>query len=410
MNVLMLLYLKYPDIRVEKEVQTLTRHGFKVFVLASNDGTEKELETQGNLVIIRPKEWSQSQLWKIARYFWNGLDFLDSWLCAHAKKMIEQYDIDAVHVHDLRLTKTGLAAAAQRKLPVIVDLHENYPAAIKEYTKDNSLKSVLRRITVDAYHRWYAYEKEMLTRADRIITVTEEAKETIAERCSLPPTKVTVVSNTEDIGSFTSIPIDADILRKYEGFKVISYIGNFGRHRGIDTAIKAMPLLKNSHPDLKLVIAGGHDPCEPELHKLAKDLNVNDRVEFCGWISRQAVPSYMKASKIGLIPHAMTEHTETTVPHKLFQYMTIGVPVAVSDCRPLARVVEDGRCGLVFKAGDEGSLAAGLDSVLADADSLKQWGDNATNIVHEKYNWEKDGQKLVDLYNELAGRAVGGER
>ena len=53
-------------------------------------------------------------------------------------------------------------------------------------------------------------------------------------------------------------------------------------------------------------------------------------------------------------PHEDFEHTQTTVPHKLFQYMMGRKTVLVSDCAPLKRIIGDNEAGYVFKAGGSG--------------------------------------------------------
>lgn len=398
MNIFMLLYLKYPDIRVEKEVKSLLKKGYSITIMAANDGNQAEITTEGNLTIYRPHEWSYSCLWTGFHYFWGSINFVNKWVLKKCQEYISDKHFDVIHVHDLRLVKVGVLLAKQFNMKVIADLHENYPAAIKSYVMDNSIKSIIRRYSVDRYSRWVAYERQILQEVDAVIAVVDEAKTRIVRDCKISPEKVYVVSNTESMNSFGKMSIDTAIANNYKGKFIISYIGGVDFHRGLDTVVKAMPqILKKKTNAILLIVGGKDDHCERSLKALAKSCGVEDKVKFLGRIPFSQVPSYIAASDVGIISQFASEHANYTVPHKLFQYMVLGKPVIVSDCYPLKRIVSEYDCGLVFKSNDSVSLGECFAKPV-DSDRL---GINALNAVREKYNWEEDEQRLFTLYSSL---------
>lgn len=398
MNIFMLLYLKYPDIRVEKEVKSLLKKGYSITIMAANDGNQAEITTEGNLTIYRPHEWSYSCLWTGFHYFWGSINFVNKWVLKKCREYISDKHFDVIHVHDLRLVKVGVLLAKQFNMKVIADLHENYPAAIKSYVMDNSIKSIIRRYSVDRYSRWVAYEKQILQEVDAVIAVVDEAKTRIVRDCKISPEKVYVVSNTESMNSFGKMSIDTAVADNYKGKFVISYIGGVDFHRGLDTVVKAMPqILKKKTNAILLIVGGKDDHCERSLKALAKSCGVEEEVRFLGRIPFSQVPSYIAASDVGIISQFASEHANYTVPHKLFQYMVLGKPVIVSDCYPLKRIVSEYDCGLVFKSNDSVSLGECFAKPV-DSDRL---GINALKAVREKYNWEEDEQRLFTLYSSL---------
>lgn len=397
MKILMLLYLKYPDIRVVKEVISLLKENHEVYILASNNGRETEIIKDGTLTIIRPKEWSNNYIWKSLRYFWNSVNFSDNWLRCKVDKIVAEEKIEVIHVHDLRLVKTGAQVAKKYNISIIADLHENYPAAIQAYIADSSLKSVIRRYTVDQYQRWITYERLILQEVDAIITVVEEAKQRLVNSYGIAEKKIYVVSNTEDIESFANIIKDEKIIKKYEADTMISYIGGVDAHRGIETVLKAIPKIIKNIPNFKFIIVGGNnDVYERSLKTLVKKLNIEKYAEFLGRIPFHEVPSYVLASKMGIIPQFASEHSNYTVPHKLFQYLTLGKPVIVSDCKPLKRIVEEGKCGIVFQSNNANDLADKI-----NINNLQKLSVNARKIVEEKYKWKNDEVELLKLYEKL---------
>ena len=113
--------------------------------------------------------------------------------------------------------------------------------------------------------------------------------------------------------------------------------------------------------------------------------------------------SYLEVTNVGLIPHKSTPHTETTIPHKLFQYMLFGKPVVVSDCASMKRIVEETGSGLVFKAGNPEDLAEKIVSLYNSHDLFRRCGANGkASSAYGKYSWKhQDKKSLVDIYSDL---------
>jgi glycosyltransferase involved in cell wall biosynthesis len=105
--------------------------------------------------------------------------------------------------------------------------------------------------------------------------------------------------------------------------------------------------------------------------------------------------------RYNLVPHNDSEHTQTTVPHKLFQYMIAGKPVIVSDVRPLKRIIEETHSGLVFKANDPRSLAQALINLCYTPGLGEQSGHNGRQASTGPYAWRHDARRLINLYRKI---------
>jgi glycosyltransferase involved in cell wall biosynthesis len=121
------------------------------------------------------------------------------------------------------------------------------------------------------------------------------------------------------------------------------------------------------------------------------------------WQPFELVPSLIRLSDVCIIPHRKNPHTDTTLPHKLFQYMAMGKPVVVSDCASLRRVVEEAGCGRVFRSGDTDSLAEAIVS-LRDDGERRRVGEAGKKAVMDGLNWAESSKKLVELYQSLDER------
>lgn len=403
MNIVMVLAGRDfpPDIRVEKECRALLDGGHEVTVVCDRK-SDRPLEDEWRGVRIvrmpRPSPFI-APIVKAVELIGHR-----SWRWeATLKRIIRERAIDVLHVHDLPMVGTALKCSRVQGIPVIADLHENYPAMVRVPRDAEApiwkLRLRLLRF-LDRLARWERFEKRIVPKVDHVLVVVEEAKARL-KRMGVPEKQLTVIRNTVDVEHIEGIPLKSDIVDAFGDDFVISYIGGFtGRHRGLETVVRAMPTVLTECPQARLLFVG-RGPMEEGLRRQAKFLGIGSRVTFVGWQPFEAVPSYIQRSQVCLVPHESFEHTETTMPHKIFQYMAMGKPVVVSSCRPLQRIVEVTDAGLVFEAGDEESLACALIALL-DPELRERLGKAGRIATRQEFNWSKDAFELRTVYETIA--------
>ena len=135
----------HSDVRVKREVRLLKTFGFEVFVLCFSHSKVYSYEEDGTIII--PIQLDRK--FKKAMYFFmNLLPFYEWWWSKQVQKFIEAYQVDVIHTHDLymaKAVKNGIESTG-KKIPLILDLHENYPHAIQSY---KWTQGVLRSILVN---------------------------------------------------------------------------------------------------------------------------------------------------------------------------------------------------------------------------------------------------------------------
>lgn len=401
MKILMSLAGQYfpPDIRVEKEARTLLQAGHEVFLLCENRKDGLSEETVDGMKVLRIKR-SPPGFW---RRIWNASCcriYSPLWRKSLAH-IVEQEKIEALHIHDLPMVKMGLSVAQEFSIPLVADMHENYPIYVQVGRHNRNLRNRLLITIVDPVWVWKLVERHCLKRADRVIAVSDESREHFVQDCDVPSDKATVVMNAEDPENLCSIPIKDSIVKKYQSYFTISYIGGFSHHRGIQTAITAMPEIVREIPNARLLLVGS-GTYENELRTLAQEKEVAQAVEFTGHQPFSLVPSYVAASQVCLIPYIFSAQTDASSPHKLFQYMAMGKPVIVSSMRSLGRVISETGAGLVFTAGDPVALAEAVIKLYKDKSLALRMGEAGEKAVREKYSWAAEGIKLIELYKNLA--------
>lgn len=396
-----------PDARVRKESKALLASGHDVRVL-----TERPDEARpgdGDVVSRRTVRGADVVVHTDAGSLIEGVQGTYSSMAAGtyprwARRIRDQIagGADAIHVHDLRLARTALEVA--ETVPVVVDLHENFPEAVVQYRRRDtpvetltSPTKVARRVLRPKRH-WDERLAAALRSADHALAVVPEARDRYLDVGGASE-RVSVVSNTVDVEWFDDC-VDRFPAPETEGF-VLTYTGTLsGEHRGVDTAIRALAILRRSVPDATLRVVGGRSKVKGRLEELATALGVSDAIEFTGWVDEAAIPGHIAAADVGLVPHRATAHTNTTVPHKLFQYMAGAIPVLATETTAVARVVRDANAGVVVPPEDPDSLARAA-LALKDEETARRFGEKAREAVETTYGWQRDAERLRGVYDEL---------
>ncbi len=383
-----------PDPRVANEARSLVAAGHEVHLLCLRHGEKQPAREEWQGVHVHRLE--------IPRWFYRKLSAVSleipvyRWtLLGPLRRMVKEERIEVVHTHDLPMVAIGRTVARSHGIPLVADLHENWPAALATYGYATRFPG---RFMISST-RWARHERSILPRADRIIVVIEEAMERLVA-IGIDPAKIAIVRNTVEVDEFRGFGNDPGIADRFRGRFVLCYLGGFERHRGLEMVVEAMPLLARLVPESLLLLVGSGST-EGGLRALAARLGVADRVVFEGWQPFQRFPSYIQAAQVCLIPHVRNPHTDTTIPHKLFQTMLLGRPVLTSDCRPLRRIVEETGCGLVFPSGDAEAFA-GAAASLVDPLLRGPMAEAGRRAVLERYNWSRDAATLVEAYRTLA--------
>lgn len=402
MTIGMLLNAPYPsDVRIKKETDALLAAGFKVFLLCLRRKGEQSEDQINGLSIQRINAGNGN----IQLAFWDAMmsvTFVHPVFKRMMPKWIKENSIDILHVHDLPLAGTALTIRKKMNTPVIVDFHENYPDALFTWFswKKNPIAQLKNKIFMNPI-RWTELEKRATLESDRVIAVVDEMKSRLLKDYQVASEKVTVVSNTED-QSFLNQPQDSSIYKAYNGKFIITYSGNIGPHRGVDTVIKAMNYLKNEPEIIFVVVGSGSNSIMDMLRNLVVRQGVEKNVFFLGRQPFEKFYSFMKFTNVNIIPHKSNRHTDNTVPHKLFQAMMTGKPVVVSSSDPLKRIVSLINSGVIFEAGNPADLADKIRNIYKNEALLQLLGENGLKATMEgDWNWEHEQKKLINLYASL---------
>jgi glycosyltransferase involved in cell wall biosynthesis len=385
-----------PDARVENEAKALQDQGHDVFLFHIDYENKPLGEIYEGIEITRYS--AGKMLYKLSALVYT-FPFYNWIVKGKIREFIRKSQPDLLHIHDMVIAGAVFRANESFFLPVILDLHENRPEIMKLYKHVNQQLGKWL-INLD---KWKRKQRELMQKADHVILVTEEARETASEFDAIPKEKTTALPNVVRLDKFRIDARDPGIEKLTKNRFTLLYIGDTSIRRGTMNALETADLLQEKIPNLQMIFVGNSSQDEL-LHTFVQERGLSDKVRFEGWQDPERLSSYINASDICLSPLLRNLHHDTTYANKLFQYMACGKPVVASDCPAQKKVVESENCGVIYRADDVGDLARVILELFDDPDKRKQLGDNGARAVQERWNWEKTGRNLIKAYEAVSVR------
>lgn len=278
------------------------------------------------------------------------------------------------------------AARAARRVGVrqVHDCHELY-------LESTDLPWYERRVL-------WPVEKRYMRRAARVIAVNRSIADEYRSRygvrahvvrnCADLPERV----EPRDLRELASLPADSD---------VVLYQGGFSDGRGLDVCVRAMVHVP---PTAHLVMLG-YGPLAPRLVEMAAELGVADRVHVIGAVPPDQLLGVTASASVGLIPYQpVSRNNYYSLPNKIFEYTSVGVPVVASDLPELRRIAVDEGCGVVYDPYDPASLARAVTAVLDPARRAEFR--LSADAFGRANSWERERQVLVRAVHDLVPRLL----
>jgi glycosyltransferase involved in cell wall biosynthesis len=376
-----------PGLRLEKEYKALIQAGHEVLIVARKNANNINCEAYN---ICDISDENRSFLKKLFfMIFWDDFRLREKII-----KRIESFKPEIVIGIDLQWSRFAYKVARHFKTKFVVDFLENMPEAVQTHLRaEKPIKRYIKRISgLYSKKRLRKYELNTVKNADLVLVVIEEARERFRELPGILD-KTLVIKNTELPTQWKYEPRDYE---RTQAVFQITYVGGIGEHRGIDILIKSTQFIQSNNYHVTII---GFDPSSYyylKMEKLVKSINRREFITLKRVIPFSEVENELLGSDILAIPHNSSGHTNTTVPHKLFQYMCVGKPILVSDVKPLKRIVEECDCGIIFKAGNPIDCGEKITWCMNHVKELSKKGYNGRYWVEKKYRWENDSACFLE--------------
>jgi len=287
-------------------------------------------------------------------------------------------DADIYHLHDPELMPIGLKLKKKGK-KVIFDAHEDLP-------KQLLTKPYLNRLTRVVLSKVFSiYEGLVCKKFDAIITATPVIRDKFLK----------INKNSYDINNFPLINELNSSTDWDEKASEVAYVGGYSEIRGIKQIVKAMAHTQN----IKLNLAGAcsEKDVKVEVSQYAGWKNVDDY----GQVSRSKVKEILAQSRVGIVTFLAAPNHVESQPNKMFEYMSAGIPVLGSNFNLWKEIIVNNDCGICVDPESPKEIAEGISRLVQDSNLSRKMGENGRKAVMEKYNWEKEAEKLLTLYEGI---------
>ncbi|MGC2425215.1 MAG: glycosyltransferase family 4 protein [Nitrospirota bacterium] len=286
-------------------------------------------------------------------------------------------EADIYHFHDPELIPVGLILKLQGK-KAVYDVHEYYR---QNLLSKRSLPWGVRHLvayTFDILETCVSKLYDGVIVVDRLTGIKFKGRAQVISNYPYSPKK----------------PLPSK--GRGKEFKCV-YAGGLSADRGLFKMIKAM---EHVNIPARLTLIG---PLSDEDRIKAEKMKGYEKVERLGLRSWPDVLNFLPECDLGLVllqpVPAYIFAGEGTI--KLFEYMASGLPVLSSNFVNLERIIKETGCGSTVDPTNPNEIAKQIMYFADNPEASGRMGESGIKAVMEKYNWEKEAEKLLALYGRI---------
>jgi glycosyltransferase involved in cell wall biosynthesis len=336
------------------------------------------------------------------------------------EKAVSEFKPDIAFVHNIYpLISPSLYSALQKmRVPLVQVLHDFRPfcsngwfyidGKICERCKlGNHLHGIVKRCYRDSYtlstlystalgvNRWAG----MLDKVDAYVCLTGFFKKKIME-AGIPEKKIFIRPNfidappldnptMNDSPTMNARPMDPQSTPNAAGYGL--FLGRLSNEKGLWTLIRAFEQL----PDVELKIVGT-GPLEEELRKYVREKNLHN-INLVGFKSGEEKWQLIRNCQFAVVSSEWYEN----FPIVVLEYFAGAKPVIASRIGGLPYVVEEGKSGLLFEAGNAADLADKVRKLRANPSEGEAMGRCGRQLAETEYGPQKSYDNLMQIFTQV---------
>ena len=183
-----------------------------------------------------------------------------------------------------------------------------------------------------------------------------------------------------------------------ESFPLITYFGRMKKYKSVHHLVKAFAIISKQLPQAQLYLIGKGD-YQPELEKLAKELNISEKTTFWGYVSENEKSRLLSLSHC-VVNTSMKEGWGITN----IEANACGAPVISANVPGLRDSVSEGLSGLLYEYGDINQLADIIIRFFADKD-LQNKLYNGSIAWAKQFTWDESAKLMIAKCNDVISKS-----
>jgi glycosyltransferase involved in cell wall biosynthesis len=339
----------------------LSKFGINVSVICPQENGDKSIMHQDSMTIYRVNR--RFPLFPIYR-------------------LIDKIKPDIIHVHAPNLFSCNAIPVAKfKKIPILATVH---------------------RAEIDTLRNpMFFLRKHALARFERVISVSNYTK-SLALRAGVDGNKICIIHNScnEVLFCHKDKVVARINCRLPSDKKIVLFVGNLIKIKGVYTLIESLKILCSSIPELLLLIIGQGEERE-KLESLASSYGLNSNIKFLGWVPQKDLPELYNAADIFVLPSITEGHSVA-----LLEAMAVGLPIVASGIGGNIETIEDGVNGFHFETGNTEKLAERLMMILTNRNLRRMMSENSSKIYLEKFSTNNQINSHLKVYNSIMDKKL----
>lgn len=277
--------------------------------------------------------------------------------------------------------------AKLKKIPVIYEIPNDIFGTLSPQSK-------MKR----AFVSWI--DRMCIRMSKKIIVLSEWSKERLHRLGGVHASKILVLPSGTDIKHFKpenkkdscrQIGLDPELF-------YIGFVGSFFDYQGVDTLIRAAPIILSETGRLKFLLVGDGPMMDSWKNSVVAD-GLQDHFIFTGQVPYKSVPLYISAMDMCVAPH--TKISNQSSPVKIFDYMSCARPIIASNLGVVREIIKNSGCALLVPPGEARSLAQNAIRLIADEQLRNEMGKNGREFACHNYDRSKISNDFIKMVFKL---------
>lgn len=231
--------------------------------------------------------------------------------------------------------------------------------------------------------------KHFLLSADKVIVLGENWNEFVKT--------IDKNINTDIIPNFVEC-VDESAVYNTNDVNIL-FLAVLIKRKGIYELVEAVNQLikeKNETSCNINVIVAGSGIEEQKLKKLVRDLKIDDKFEFKGWVNKEQKIDILKKSQIFVLP----SYNEG-LPVSILEAMSYGLPIISTNVGSIEDAVKDNYNGIIVNPGNVSELKNAIHKLMKDKNLWNIFSQNSKYLVEQNYNQNIYFKKVEKIYIDM---------
>jgi glycosyltransferase involved in cell wall biosynthesis len=302
-------------------------------------------------------------------------------LSSKLHELFKKFDLDIVQAEQDNAALSLLSMRSKLNLPIVLDLHGIWS---EELLAANAIK-----VGSDEWTELQALMRHIVKSVDLTVSLSDSMKDYVLSTYCAESRNVVVVP-----------PGGRVLLDDYIGRPIpwkLVYAGIISYRKHVDLFIRSIPYVKERMANVEFHITRKGDLLSL-MQSLAQRLKVHPN--FFWFKTFDETLQFLTSCHVGVLPSTNDTSARISMPSKLFDYLSVGLPVVANDVGGWTEIVKSNNLGIVT-SNDPKDFAAGITKLLENPEELAECGRRGIELIRNKYNWDISAKLLAQSYERL---------